>query len=57
MFELELMDKVIVSHDTEQFTFKLPQEDQVMGLPVGGHVCIHAKHGEDIVTRKYTPIS
>jgi ferredoxin-NADP reductase len=57
-FELELMERVSISHDTFKFTFKLPEDDQVMGLPVGGHVFFHItdKEGE-VISRKYTPIS
>ena len=56
-FQLELMEKVHISHDTFKFTFKLPEYDQVMGLPVGGHVFFHITVGDEVISRKYTPIS
>lgn len=57
MFELELMDKIMISHDTEKFVFKLPQDDWVLGLPVGGHLFFHMEMDGDFVSRKYTPVS
>jgi ferredoxin-NADP reductase len=57
MFELELMDKIMVSHDTQKFVFKLPQDDWVMGLPVGGHVFFHLPIEDGFISRKYTPVS
>ena len=51
------MEKVHISHDTYKFTFKLPEYDQVMGLPVGGHVFFHITVGDEVISRKYTPIS
>lgn len=60
MFELELMEKIMLTHDTEKFVFKLPNEDWVMGLPVGGHVFFHLDHTdpeEPYISRKYTPVS
>jgi cytochrome-b5 reductase len=57
MFELELLEKIEVSHDTVKVVFKLPHDDWVMGLHVGGHLFFHMKIGEDFISRKYTPIS
>lgn len=34
-YQLELIDKEIVSHDTRRFRFKLPTRDHILGLPVG----------------------
>jgi ferredoxin-NADP reductase len=52
------LEKIQISPDTFKFVFKLPQEDWVMGLPVGGHVFFHCtdKDGE-VISRKYTPVS
>ena len=57
-FELELQDKLQISPDTFKFTFKLPEEDHIMGLPVGGHLFFHMNDAEgEMISRKYTPIS
>ena len=58
MFELSLLEKTKLTHDTYLFGFKLPADDQVMGLPVGGHVFFHLTQPDgEVVSRKYTPIS
>ena len=58
IFELPLLDKIQLTHDTFRFIFKLPEEDQVMGLPVGGHVFFHIADAEgELISRKYTPTS
>ncbi|KAL4446898.1 hypothetical protein ABPG74_014870 [Tetrahymena malaccensis] len=52
-----LKERQTLSHDTFNFVFKLPKEEQIFGVPVGNHYIIHAKvNGED-VSRKYTPTS
>ncbi len=57
-FELELGEVRFVSHDTNKYIFKLPSEDEVLGLNVCGHLTFHIKEGEDdFVSRKYTPVS
>lgn len=57
-FELPLQEKVQVSHDTFKFIFALPHHEQVLGLPVGGHLFFHFTNSEGVViSRKYTPIS
>jgi NAD(P)H-flavin reductase len=57
MFELELKEIIEVSHDTIKVIFKFPEDDWVMGLPVGGHVFFHMHIDGDLISRKYTPIS
>jgi nitrate reductase (NAD(P)H) len=57
-FELPLIDKIQMSPDTFKFVFGLPKPDEVLGLPVGGHVFFHFKDSDgEVVSRKYTPIS
>lgn len=57
-FELELLEKIQINHDTYKFSFKLPAEDHVIGLPVGGHMFFHFKDSNgEVVSRKYTPVS
>lgn len=58
IFELPLLEKIQLTHDTFRFIFTLPGEDQVMGLPVGGHVFFHIADAEgELISRKYTPTS
>jgi len=58
IFELPLLEKIKISHDTYKFIFKLPHDDWVMGLPVGGHVFFHFTDSDgEVISRKYTPIS
>jgi ferredoxin-NADP reductase len=57
-FELPLQEKIQVSPDTYKFIFALPHHDEVLGLPVGGHVFFHFTNPEgEVISRKYTPIS
>ena len=57
-FELPLVEKIQMSSDTYQFVFGLPKPDEVLGLPVGGHVFFHCKdENGEVISRKYTPIS
>lgn len=57
-FELELKSKEKISNDSYKYCFKLPEDDQVFGLHVGGHIIFH---GTDIngqpIAKKYTPVS
>lgn len=56
-YSLPLVEKEIISHDTRKFRFGLPTPDHVLGLPIGQHVHLTAKIGEDAVIRSYTPVS
>ena len=57
-FELPLQEKVQVSPDTFKFIFALPHHEEVLGLPVGGHLFFHFTNSEkEVISRKYTPIS
>ncbi|KRX01146.1 Riboflavin synthase-like beta-barrel [Pseudocohnilembus persalinus] len=58
-----LIRKDKLSHDTYRFVFKLPKEDQTLGIDVGQHIAIVANiptkdhiDGE-VISRKYTPVS
>ena len=59
LIHLELTEKLQLSHDTYRFTFKLPKDTYVTGLPVGGHLMFHFDDpaSGETVSRKYTPIS
>ncbi|GAB1859790.1 NADH-cytochrome b5 reductase 2 [Camponotus japonicus] len=56
-YSLPLIQKDIVSHDTRRFRFGLPTPDHVLGLPIGQHIHLTAKIGEEVVIRSYTPVS
>ena len=58
VFELELQDKVKLTPDTSRFRFKLPNDNDVLGLPVGKHLSlIFEDENEEQVSRSYTPVS
>lgn len=56
-YSLPLVKKEEISHDTRKFRFGLPSDEHVLGLPVGQHVHLTAKIGEEVVIRSYTPVS
>ncbi|CEF61031.1 Oxidoreductase FAD/NAD(P)-binding domain and Flavoprotein pyridine nucleotide cytochrome reductase domain and NADH:cytochrome b5 reductase (CBR) family and Oxidoreductase, FAD-binding domain and Ferredoxin reductase-type FAD-binding domain and Riboflavin synthase-like beta-barrel domain-containing protein [Strongyloides ratti] len=56
-YNLKLIKKVELSHDTRLFTFKLPSNEECLGLPHGQHVNLIAKIDGKIVVRSYTPVS
>ncbi|XP_011641156.1 NADH-cytochrome b5 reductase 2 isoform X2 [Pogonomyrmex barbatus] len=56
-YSLPLIQKDEISHDTRKFRFELPTPNHVLGLPVGQHVHLTAKIGEEVVIRSYTPVS
>ncbi|XP_018400866.1 PREDICTED: NADH-cytochrome b5 reductase 3 isoform X1 [Cyphomyrmex costatus] len=56
-YSLPLIQKDIISHDTRKFRFGLPTPSHVLGLPIGQHIHLTAKIGEEVVIRSYTPVS
>lgn len=56
-YSLPLIRKDIISHDTRRFRFGLPTPKHVLGLPIGQHIHLTAKIGEEVVIRSYTPVS
>jgi len=58
----ELKEKTIISHNVAIYTFKLPSQTAILGLPIGQHISIAATcpqpdgSSKEIV-RSYTPIS
>ncbi|XP_029678695.1 NADH-cytochrome b5 reductase 3-like [Formica exsecta] len=56
-YSLPLIQKDIISHDTRRFRFGLPTPDHILGLPIGQHIHLTAKIGEEVVIRSYTPVS
>jgi cytochrome-b5 reductase len=57
--EFKLQEKKIVSHNVAIYRFALPQETDILGLPIGQHISLAANiAGQDKeVVRSYTPIS
>ena len=53
--QLELSEKIVVSHDTRIFRFKLPSPSMTLGLPTGMHMTLKAKVNGKPVMRAYTP--
>ncbi|KAB0802776.1 hypothetical protein PPYR_04962 [Photinus pyralis] len=56
-YALPLVEKEEISHDTRRFRFKLPSKGHILGLPVGQHIHLSAKIGDDLIIRSYTPVS
>lgn len=58
MFDLELLERQVISHDTNKYIFKFPEDHWVFGLNVCGHVTFHLPMEDgEFVSRKYTPVS
>ncbi|KAI3464456.1 hypothetical protein Pfo_021119 [Paulownia fortunei] len=53
----KLVAKTSLSHDVRLFRFALPNEEQVLGLPVGKHIFVCATVDEKLCMRAYTPSS
>nr|CAG4645748.1 EOG090X0BKI [Lynceus sp. MCZ IZ 141354] len=56
-YPLKLIQKEVISHDTRKFRFELPSPEHCLGLPVGQHVYLSARVGEQLVIRPYTPVT
>ncbi|XP_063073516.1 NADH-cytochrome b5 reductase 3 [Engraulis encrasicolus] len=56
-YNLKLIDKEIISHDTRKFRFALTSPEEVLGLPIGQHIYLSAKIDGNLVVRPYTPVS
>lgn len=55
--EFPLIEKTMLSHNSGIYRFKLPKENDLLGLPIGQHIQITANiNGKDIL-RSYTPTS
>ncbi|KAF8932421.1 NADH-cytochrome b5 reductase 1 [Dissophora ornata] len=55
--KFKLVDKVVCSSNTAMYKFALPNEDDILNLPIGQHISIMANiNGKDI-SRSYTPTS
>lgn len=56
-YQLPLIEKVELSHDTRRFRFALPSNEHVLGLPIGQHVNLTFQLNGEPVVRAYTPVS
>jgi len=56
-YQLPLIEREVISHDTRRFRFGLPSDQHVLGLPVGQHIHLLATIDNELVIRPYTPIS
>lgn len=56
-YDVKLIEREEVSHDTRRFRFELPSKDHVLGLPIGQHVYLSATINDQLVIRPYTPVS
>jgi len=55
--EFPLVKKVQVSPNTAIYRFKLPNPQDVLGLPTGQHISVSAEINGKVIVRSYTPIS
>lgn len=56
-YEVKLIEREEISHDTRRFRFELPSLEHVLGLPIGQHIYLTAKVNGNLVIRPYTPVS
>lgn len=56
-YQLPLIEKEELSHDTRRFRFGLPSSDHILGLPIGQHIHLIANIEDELVIRAYTPVS
>lgn len=56
-YQLPLIEKEEISHDTRKFRFGLPTENHILGLPVGQHIHLIETINEELVIRAYTPVT
>ncbi|KAF9897381.1 NADH-cytochrome b5 reductase [Lobosporangium transversale] len=52
-----LVDKVAVSPNTAMYKFALPNDDDMLNLPIGQHISIMANINGKEISRSYTPTS
>lgn len=56
-YQVALIKREEVSPDTRKFTFALPSNEHILGLPVGQHIYLSTIINNDLVIRPYTPVS
>ncbi|CCF59972.1 hypothetical protein KAFR_0I01920 [Kazachstania africana CBS 2517] len=55
--QFPLVEKTVLTHSTAIYRFGLPDENDILGLPIGLHISIKAKIDGKDICRSYTPIS
>ncbi|KAK6341170.1 NADH-cytochrome b5 reductase [Orbilia brochopaga] len=55
--EFQLKEKTELNHNTAIYRFALPDENDILGLPIGQHVSVGATIDGKEIMRSYTPIS
>lgn len=55
--EFPLIQKTVVSSNSAVYRFGLPNEDDVLGLPIGQHITLMAEINGKEIARSYTPTS
>ncbi|SNX81977.1 related to cytochrome-b5 reductase [Melanopsichium pennsylvanicum] len=55
--QYRLTEKQKLSPNTALYRFKLPRQNNILGLPIGQHISIQANIGGKDVMRSYTPTS
>jgi nitrate reductase (NAD(P)H) len=53
----KLQNKIKLSRDSVMLDFALPTPEHILGLPTGKHIFLSAKINDEMVVRRYTPIS
>jgi hypothetical protein len=53
----KLIEKKQISENTAQYRFRLPNENAILGLPIGQHISVQAEINGKQVMRSYTPVS
>lgn len=56
-YQVKLIKKIEISHDTRRFVFALPSNDHILGLPVGQHIYVITTIDGKLVVRPYTPVT
>lgn len=56
-YEVPLIEREEISHDTRRFRFGLPSDKHVLGLPIGQHIHLTIRLDDSPVIRPYTPVT
>lgn len=56
-YQVKLIEREEITHDTRRFRFGLPSEKHVLGLPIGQHIRLIATINGEEVAKPYTPVS
>lgn len=56
-YQLALIEREEINHDTRRFRYGLPSDEHVLGLPIGQHIHLIQTVNDELVIRSYTPVS